>query len=239
LGRELIGSELFGHERGAFTGAAHRKQGAFAAADQGTLFLDEIGELPLELQPQLLRVLETGEIRPLGSTHVEQVDVRIIAATNRRLEEHVAQGLFREDLLYRLHVLVIELPPLRERLLDLPELAQAFIAEFSPTGVHIELTPSALRKLLDHSWPGNVRELRHVLQRSILLRNSDVLGASDLSFTSITAKTAEPIPSNLSSLERHAIVQALGKSGGNKTDAALLLGISRSTLHRKLNEFQA
>jgi len=239
LGRELIGSELFGHERGAFTGASHRKQGAFETANQGTLFLDEIGELPLELQPQLLRVLESGEIRRLGSTQIEHVDVRIIAATNRHLEEQVAQGLFRSDLLYRLHVLVIELPPLRERLADLQELAQTFIREFSPPGVHIELSQEALHKLINHSWPGNIRELRNVLQRAILLREGDTLNACDLSFTSMpSSKIPEPIPSNLSSLERHAIVQALEQSRGNKKDAALLLGISRSTLHRKLNELE-
>jgi len=242
LSRNLIESELFGHEKGAFTGAVVRKAGAFEAADGGTLFLDEIGELPLELQPQLLRVLETGEVRRVGSTEPFHVDVRVVAATNRHLEQEVASGAFREDLFHRLHVLIVELPPLASRKGDVVELANYFLAQFAPEGQTLALSSDAVARLRAHSWPGNVRELRNVLQRAVLLRNGDDVGKDDISFTPSTLASRVQTTSatsgrTLQEIERDAIVAELRRFDGNKKEAAGALGISRSTIHRKIEEY--
>jgi DNA-binding NtrC family response regulator len=243
LSRSLIESELFGHERGAFTGAVARKIGAFEAASRGTLFLDEIGELPLDLQPQLLRALENGEVRRVGSTDPFEVDVRLVAATNRQLEAEVAAGTFREDLFHRLHVLPIELPPLRARLEDIPDLALTFVADLAPAGQSLELTDAAIERLAEHDWPGNVRELRNVLQRGTLMRaQPDRLDAGDIIFTPSTLATRVQTASvtsrrTLKEIERDALVSELRRHRGNKKEAAVALGISRSTMHRKLEDF--
>ncbi|OGQ78836.1 MAG: hypothetical protein A2289_11540 [Deltaproteobacteria bacterium RIFOXYA12_FULL_58_15] len=243
LSRNLIESELFGHERGAFTGAINRKIGAFEAAHAGTLFLDEIGELPLELQPQLLRVLETGEIRRVGSTSAFECDVRVIAATNRKLEQEVANGAFREDLFHRLHVLMVELPALAERKGDVRELATFFAEQFAPDGQTVSIGAGALAVLEAHMWPGNVRELRNVIQRAVLLRNGDTLEAADITFTPSTLATRVQTQSvvsgrTLQEIERDAIVAELRRHQGNKKEAAAALGVSRSTIHRKIEDYR-
>lgn len=244
LNPTLIESELFGHERGAFTGAVARKAGAFEAANRGTLFLDEIGELPLELQPQLLRVLESGEVRRVGSTDPFMVDVRLVAATNRQLEDALAVGAFREDLFHRLHVLPIELPPLRERRDDIPELTHYFVADFVPPGQSLEVTDAALERLAAYDWPGNVRELRNVLQRGTLMRQQpDRLDAGDIFFTPSTLATRVQTASvtshrTLKEIERDALVTELRRHNGVKSEAAAALGIARSTMHRKIDDFR-
>ena len=243
LSRELVESELFGHERGAFTGAVTQKIGAFEAAHRGTLFLDEVGELPLALQPQLLRVLETGEVRRVGSTEPFAVDVRIVAATNRRLEHEVAAGRFREDLYHRLHVLTVELPPLRERDGDIEALARHFLDVFAAPGHPLLLTPAAQSRLAGQPWPGNVRELRNVIQRAVLLRHHDIIDADDITFTPSTLATRVQTESatsgrTLLEIERDAIIAELRRQGGNKKEAATALGVSRSTIHRKIEELE-
>jgi len=242
LGRSLIEAELFGHEKGAFTGATNRRAGAFETAHRGTLFLDEIGEIPVDLQPQLLRVLESGEVRRVGSATSFSVDVRLIAATNRSLSAEVAAGNFREDLFHRLHVLSVETPPLRQRAEDIPELTQFFLDRFAPPGQRIQISKEALAKLTAHPWPGNVRELRNVLQRAVLMRDGDVLSEEEISFSSSTlankVEAASAISNRtLAELEREAIIVALTRYGGNRTEAAVALGVSRSTIHRKVEEF--
>ncbi len=239
LSRTLVESELFGHEKGSFTGAVGRKAGAFEQAHGGTLFLDEIGELPLDLQPQLLRVLETGEVHRVGGNDDIKVDVRVVAATNRRLEEEVAANRFREDLFHRLHVLSLPLPPLRERAADIPELAQHFLTQLVPEGEKVRFDDAAMKALVNHRWPGNVRELRNVVQRAVLMRAGDVLTTADVVFPPSTskAKTGMGDARTLAEIERSTIVNELVKHRGNKTDAAQALGISRSTIHRKIEEY--
>ncbi|MBI3180441.1 MAG: sigma 54-interacting transcriptional regulator [Deltaproteobacteria bacterium] len=237
LSPNLVASELYGHERGAFTGAVARHQGAFAAAHGGTLFLDEIGELPLELQPQLLRAIETGEVRAVGSSETSRVNVRVVAATHRKLEEDVAAGRFREDLYHRLNVLTLTLPPLRERQQDILELADYFVALFAPAQSAVTLGDDAKALLVRHPWPGNVRELRNVIQRAVLMRRQDVLSASDLVFAP-SAASGQPSATGrtLGEIEREAIIAALRRHAGNKKETAAALGISRSTVHRKIEE---
>ncbi len=242
LGPSLIGSELFGHEKGAFTGAVARKPGAFESADGGTLFLDEIGELPLELQPQLLRVVEYGEVRRIGAEDTLKVDVRLVAATNRFLDVEVSRGGFREDLFHRLHVLTVELPPLRSRKDDIPELTRFFLAQATPEGEKVTLSDAAFAKLIAHDWPGNVRELRNVIHRAVLMRLTDVLDEEAITFAPSTLATRVQAKSATSSrtlaqIEREAIVAELVRHKGNKKEAAATLGVSRSTVHRKIDEF--
>ncbi len=242
LTRTLIESELFGHERGAFTGATGRKAGAFEAAHGGTLFLDEIGELPLELQPQLLRVLESGEVRRVGTTEAFRVDVRVVAATNRNLAREVAAGRFRQDLFHRLHVLTVDLPPLRQRRADIPPLARHFACLFSPPGAPVELEAEALARLEGHDYPGNVRELRNVVQRAVLLRRGEKVSVGDISFPPSTLSSrveSESATSHrtLQEIEKAAIIAELRRFQGNKSEAATALGVSRSTIHRKIDEY--
>ncbi|MCA9416138.1 MAG: sigma-54-dependent Fis family transcriptional regulator [Candidatus Omnitrophica bacterium] len=237
----LIESILFGHEKGSFTGADSRRQGSFEEASSGTLFLDEIGEMPLALQPKLLRVLEDRRIRRIGGTKDIEVDVRVIAATNRELEKEVEEGRFREDLYYRFNVIAIPLPPLRERREDILLLADRFIGE-QGTGDK-RFSPAAQRALLNHDWPGNVRELRNVSIRASLMSRGNLILPEDLpeSLQSM-ADSPEPTggsekPESMEEIQKQAILKALEETGGNKTQAAQLLKISRRNLIYKLRSY--
>ncbi|HUI08503.1 MAG TPA: sigma-54 dependent transcriptional regulator [Verrucomicrobiae bacterium] len=240
----LLESELFGHEKGAFTGAVERRVGRFELADGGTLFLDEVGELEPLMQVKLLRVLEERAFERVGGTKTLHVDVRLIAATNRDLKKLVKEGRFRDDLFYRLSVVAVDLPPLRERREDIPLLVRAFLDEFSRENDKQvrELTPEAVNLLLAYDWPGNVRELRNAVEQMVVLARAErltardvpaqVRGGADLTKISVvrTGMTVEEA-------ERQLIIQALKETGGNRTKAALKIGISRRTLHRKLKEY--
>lgn len=242
----LIESELFGYEKGAFTGAYARKAGAFEAADNGTIFLDEIGELPLAMQVKLLRVLENRAFPRVGGTEDVTVDVRVVAATNRDLKALVAEGAFREDLYYRLNVIDIRLPALKERTGDIPLLVARFIRELAEKN-HVAvtgITPAALKCLEAYDWPGNVRELRNTIERMVVLSPGGLLDVADVP-DEIQAATA-PAPLTTPSLsptvtlgenERNQILAVLKDVGGNRSRAAQVLGISRRTLYRKLDEY--
>jgi transcriptional regulator with PAS, ATPase and Fis domain len=240
----LLEAEFFGVAPGAYTGAEKRgRDGRFVLADHGTLFLDEVGDMPLSLQAKLLRALQEQEIEPLGSNRVIKIDVRVIAATSRDLKTMVAQGHFREDLYYRLNVLPIRLPALRDRIGDLEALAESLLESIAGrTGMpQRELAPSALAALAAHAWPGNVRELRNVLEQAAMLTDHPRLGSAE--FSSIlppapkrpaAAAPVRPLPQMIAELERSSIRTALETTGGNKVSAAKLLGISRATLYEKL-----
>jgi DNA-binding NtrC family response regulator len=245
----LFESELFGHVRGAFTGATDAKAGLFETADGGTLFLDEIGELPLPLQAKLLRVLETGEVQRVGSLQTVRADVRVVCATNRDLGAETAAGRFRSDLLYRLNVVQIVLPPLRDRKEDIPYLTAAFIREFSErfTKSISGLSLTAERRLVDAVWPGNIRQLRNVLERACMLAEGPVITEQDVSASLLpvapgnaslarpaAASHTEPSGQALSSLERQHIMKVIAETGGNKARAARQLGLSRRALYRRL-----
>ncbi|MGQ9914839.1 MAG: sigma-54-dependent transcriptional regulator [Thermogutta sp.] len=234
LPETLIESELFGHIKGAFTGAQADRKGYFRAAQGGTLFLDEIGELPLHLQAKLLRVLENGEITPVGSDQPVRVDFRLIAATHRDLTEAVAEGRFREDLFYRLNVFELRVPALRERREDILPLARHFAEQFA--GQSVRFSPQAASALLAHPWPGNVRELRNAVQRACLLARGDVVLPEHL--PPQIGRTVEGYEDDqagrLDVVERAAILATLEECGGNRTLAARKLGISRRTLIYKL-----
>ena len=237
----LIESELFGHERGAFTGADREKVGLFEAADGGTLFLDEIGELPLALQPALLRVLESGETRRIGSTRTRRFDVRVVAATNRDLEGETRAGRFREDLYWRLNVLHLDVPPLRERPADVKALATKFLAEASNKHT---LDAAAESLMLAYAWPGNVRELRNTMQRAATFARAEIISVADLPprlreanhTASLVAKaSSEQLP--LHAVERAYVLEVLRQTAGNKSRASEILGLDRKTLYRKLAEY--
>ncbi len=246
LPETLLESELFGHERGAFTDARTARRGLFLEASGGTLLLDEVGELPLPLQPKLLRVLEERRVRPVGANRELDCDVRIVAATHRDLEAAMEEGRFREDLFYRLNVLTIELPPLRARGNDILLLAQGFVEECATRfgkGVKGLSEPAATR-LLGYDWPGNVRELRNVVERAVALTRHERLSVEDL-----PDRLRQPVPRTLpvgqgetgellplAEMERRYLQQALAAADGNRTLAARLLGIDRKTLYRKLQE---
>lgn len=236
LSPEHLRSELFGHVKGAFTGAEKDRAGAFVRAQGGTLFLDEIGELPLDLQPQLLRVLESQEVRPLGAGSAQKVSVRVVSATHRNLAAKVQDKSFREDLFYRLGALHARVPALRERLEDLEVLARHFLGELA-------LEPDALEALKAQPWPGNVRQLRHCLERARVLSEGRSLTAQDLAFDSTPgtplAKPDTPLApeaATLQDLEVQAIQEALRAAGGNRKEAARRLGIARSTFYSKLKK---
>ncbi len=244
----LLESELFGHEKGAFTDAYRAKKGLFQEADGGTLFLDEIGELSLPLQVKLLRALQEEEIRPLGSSRTVKVDVRIIAATARNLRQEVERGAFREDLFYRINVLAIELPPLRRRKEDIPLLVEHFIAKYNERlGLAItKMDPECMKRVLAYHWPGNVRELENVVERAMVLADGDVLTVGTLPPEVVEGRSpsaAEFLPEGLSikknakAMERRLIGLALEKTGGNKTKAAELLEISLPALLYKMKEY--
>jgi two-component system NtrC family response regulator len=233
---ELLESQLFGHTRGAFTGAVADTLGSFRAADGGTLFLDEIGDMAAPLQAKLLRVLQERVVTPLGGKPVA-VDVRIISATHQDLAAAVKSGSFREDLFYRLGVVPLELPPLRERLADIIELAEHFLALFSKPAHR--LSAEAAARLLAHDWPGNVRELRNAMERVAVLGRRAVVAAEDLDFLRPTDTTipATDLPGAVARLEQAMIRRALAESGGNRSEAARQLGIHRQLLHEKLRRY--
>ncbi|MBV8761445.1 MAG: sigma-54-dependent Fis family transcriptional regulator [Deltaproteobacteria bacterium] len=241
----LLDSELFGHVRGAFTGADTSKRGLFVAADGGTLFLDEIGELPLDLQPKLLRALQDGEVKPVGGTAAIRVDARVIAATNRTLQDQIAAGAFREDLFYRLAVITIEVPRLRERPGDIPLLAKHFAeqAALRAERGRVSFTDAALAHLAAQAWPGNVRELENTIERAVILAAGDVLDVNDVAGPRPAAQAAsfatfsgDHVPT-LDELERAHILKVLELCEGQKTKAAQMLGINRTTLWKKLRQY--
>jgi DNA-binding NtrC family response regulator len=238
--RELLESELFGHRAGAFTGATKETKGLFEEADHGTLFLDEIGEMPLDLQAKLLRVLETGAFLKVGSAKEIHVDVRILAATNRDLKAEALAGRFRLDLFYRLSVFQIQLPALRDHPDDLPLLAEALTRQLAAKLGRRppQLSPDFLSRLLGYDWKGNIRELRNVLERAVLLADGDTLTPADLPFDLQLSGTAEtPDSLSLQDLEKQHIRRVLAQAGGNKTRAAELLGIGLTTLYAKIKEY--
>jgi DNA-binding NtrC family response regulator len=249
LVESLLESELFGHLRGAFTGADRDKRGLFVAAHGGTLFLDEIGELPLELQPKLLRALQEGEVKPVGGVEAIRVDTRVVAATNRDLRELIAAGRFREDLFYRLAVITIEVPPLRARRADIAALAHHFaeLAARRARRGRVELTPAAIAWLESQDWPGNVRELENCLERAVVLASGDALDLDDVRprgatasvdrTPAITTATSLDAVPTLDELERAHILRVLELCEGQKTRAAALLGINRTTLWKKLRAY--
>ncbi|HEU5452399.1 MAG TPA: sigma-54 dependent transcriptional regulator [Terriglobales bacterium] len=248
----LIESELFGYEKGAFTGALKAKQGLFQAANGGTIFLDEIGELPLEMQAKLLRVLQEKEVRPVGSNDRVKVDVRVIAATNRDLEACYKTGTFRKDLYFRLNVVTISLPSLRERKSDMLALVRSFLYHFAPEE-NIQVTSAAMNCFLQYEWPGNVRELENCIERAIALGNRKTIDVGDLPPAIRMAGVETPLPAvmsapapavatganatDLEQLERETIERVFKEVGGDKTMAGKMLGISRATLYRKLKRY--
>ncbi len=242
----LIESELFGYEKGAFTGADQRRLGNFELAHNGTLFLDEIGELPLELQAKFLRVLEERKIRRLGGRVDVEIDVRVVCATNRDLKEDIRRGRFREDLYFRLHVFTILLPTLKERREDVPLLVHHFIEKFNAeTGKRVQgVSPAALAVLQGYAWPGNIRELRNTVERAMILAEGDVIGEEhlppDMQGARQEAATLRlPLGIPMDKVEKEYILASLQKNAGNKARTAEVLGISEKTLYNKLNRYAA
>ena len=242
----LMESELFGYEKGAFTGATKSKAGLFQAANGGTIFLDEIGELPLEMQAKLLRVLQEKEVRPVGSNERETVDVRVIAATNRDLEAAYRAGTFRKDLYFRLNVVTVHLPPLRDRRSDIPVLVHHFLDRYAKAS-QIQVTAPTMKSLLQYEWPGNVRELENCIARAVTLGDGKTIDVSDLP-PAIRAEPAEPgsagVPAAsslsttaLAEMERMTILRVFEQAHGDKALAGKMLGISRATLYRKLKRY--
>ncbi len=243
----LMESELFGYEKGAFTGAMKTKAGLFQAANGGTIFLDEIGELPLEMQAKLLRVLQEREVRPVGSNESKSVDVRVIAATNRDLEAAYRDGTFRKDLYFRLNVVTVHLPSLRERRSDIPMLVHHFLNRYAP-GANIPVTPAAMKSLLQYEWPGNIRELENCIARAVTLGDRQVIDVGDLppairaesggdSSERGLADSASLSTTALAEMERMTILKVFEQAKGDKALAGRMLGISRATLYRKLKRY--
>jgi len=243
LPESLLESELFGHERGAFTGAVKQKKGYFEVADGGTLFLDEIGEINLAVQVKLLRILEQRQFERVGGTNTLAVDVRVVAATNADLEQLIREKRFREDLYYRLKVVTIHLPPLRERREDIPLLAETFLRQFAEENKKgtMRLEPETLQILKEYDWPGNVRELRHLVEQMVVLARSPSLSPKDLpgKYRAEPARDYIEIPRGtpLKRVEKQIILQTLKEQGGNRTRTAEILGIGRRTLIRKLQDY--
>jgi two-component system, NtrC family, response regulator AtoC len=242
----LMESELFGYEKGAFTGATRSKGGLFQSANGGTIFLDEIGELPLEMQAKLLRVLQEKEVRPVGSNERVAVDVRVIAATNRDLEAAYRSGTFRKDLYFRLNVVTVHLPALRERRSDIPMLVHHFLDRYAP-GTSLQVTPAAMKSLLNYDWPGNVRELENCIARAITLGDRKLIDVQDLPPTIRTESSGTGVPATqdaaslsttaLAEMERMTILRVFEQANGDKALAGKMLGISRATLYRKLKRY--
>jgi len=248
LNEALFESELFGHEKGAFTGATRMKKGLFELADKGTLFLDEIGELPLSQQPKLLRALETGQFRRVGSTTALKSDVRIVCATHRNLAEMVKAGQFREDLFYRLSVFPIQIPPLRQRLKDIPELTDYLLKQLGQRDGHVySISKQALVKLLQHQWPGNIRELKNCLQLACSLCDNHHIDKGDVSYMQQAPEIPDGFESDvvsnsicnpLQQMEIDIIQALLQKHQGNRKLVAAEMDISERTLYRKLKRFE-
>jgi transcriptional regulator with PAS, ATPase and Fis domain len=239
----LLESELFGYEKGAFTGAVASKPGKFELADKGTLFLDEIGDVPPTTQVKLLRVLQEREFERLGGTRTVKVDVRLVAATNRDLRAALEQGTFREDLYYRLNIVPIDIAPLRERKEDIADLVRLFVSRFSGESDKQveEVTPEAMKVLVNYHWPGNVRELQNIIERACALAKGTVLDATDIHLDSRPAKSANgtgflPEGMTLEQWEDEMIQEALRRANGNKSQAARLLGLSRNALRYRLSK---
>ena len=257
IAETLLESELFGHEKGAFTGADRRKEGKFRQADGGSLFLDEVSEMSVGMQVKLLRVIQEREFTRVGGEEVIRVDVRLIAATNRDLLREVGAGRFREDLFYRLNVVTLFVPPLRERQEDIPLLAQEFLVRFAEKNRKSikGFTPQAMDRLLRHPWPGNVRELMNAVERGVVLSRGEYLDEAELSLLTpspgapvtsggeeaaretTTGESATPGSPSLEAVERETILRTLDGAGGNKSEAARRLGITRRTLHQKLRKY--
>ena len=241
--RDLLESELFGHVRGAFTGAVRDKEGKFQLAEGGTIFLDEVGDLPLELQPKLLRVLQERVVEPVGGTSPQKIDLRVVAATNADLEKEIAEGKFREDLYYRLCVIPIQLPALKERVEDIPLLVRYFCSKFGADGV--TFSKPALERLQAYAWPGNVRELENTVERLLVMRDRDQIEVDDLP-EKISALVATPeggvlrLPAggySLEQLEMEAVIEALARCDWNQTAAARFLRIPRHTLIYRMEKY--
>ncbi len=240
----LMESELFGHEKGAFTGALRAKAGLFHAANGGTIFLDEIGELPLEMQAKLLRVLQEKEVRPVGSNEKIAVDTRVIAATNRDLEAAYRAGTFRKDLYFRLNVVTVHLPSLRERRSDIPQLAHCFLDRYA-AGENVQIAPAAMKAFLQYDWPGNVRELENCIARAVALGDHQAIELADLPPAIRGTRDTETSPEDatelsttaLADLERMTILRVFEQAGGDKVVAGKMLGISRATLYRRLKRY--
>ena len=257
LGEHLIESELFGHEKGAFTGATDKKIGLIESAHEGTLFIDEISELSLPLQTRLLRFLETGTYRTVGGTKYKQVDVRVIAATNRNLQQMVAEKKFRNDLYFRLTAFPVEIPPLRERKDDIPALAEHFLADLEGGTAHTPLSQNVIEELLKHDYPGNVRELRNIMERACILASTGSMTAEHLIFEQFTYINASseivPPPASVHSLDgdnfaylsrsqgkhdKDNILHALKQCNGNRSRAADMLGVSERTIYRYVKKLR-
>jgi DNA-binding NtrC family response regulator len=245
LAETLLESELFGHERGAFTGAMARKDGRFSIADGGTLFLDEIGEISPSIQVKLLRFLQEHEFERVGGTQTIKVDVRVIAATNRNLVEEVKAGRFREDLYYRLNVVTLDMPPLRERKTDIPALAKFFLDRYAKDNSKpVEaFAPQTLELLMSYDWPGNVRELENAIERAVVLTSGNQVEPRNLPPNvrpTLRPTGMPPIPgSTLAEIERYAILETLKATGGSTSKAADMLGISVRTIQYRLHDYNA
>ena len=242
----LFESELFGHTRGAFTGAQNERIGLFEEANGGAIFLDEIGDMPLHAQVKLLRVIQNREIRPIGANKTRHVDVRIIAATNRDLSEEIRKGRFREDLYYRLNVIPIQILPLRSRKEDIEDLANYFIKQYAPQGENFIMSPEALKKLQAHQWPGNIRELENVIQRALCFANPGFLKPEDLQIDeglyqekspsgAAFCNTYDEFREYLLEQERQFLTNAIAKNGGSVSLTAERLGMLRTALYNRLN----
>jgi transcriptional regulator with PAS, ATPase and Fis domain len=244
LAETLLESELFGHEKGAFTGANQQKRGKFEMADTGTIFLDEIGDISPKLQVDLLRVLQDRSFYRVGGSEEVRVDVRVVAATHVNLQQAASEGKFRDDLYYRLNVIEIRIPPLRARREDIPLLAEHFVDRLShELGKNVsEVTEGALRLLLDHNWPGNVRELENAVERAIVTCRGSALTESDFAFLADSAPTgaswAVPAGMTMQDMERVLITTTIQRTKGNIKEAASVLGIDRSTLYEKIKKYE-
>jgi DNA-binding NtrC family response regulator len=250
ISKEIMESEIFGHEKGAFTGATALRKGAFEEAHEGTLFLDEVGELPIDLQAKLLRALELGEVRRVGATKSMNVDVRVVAATNRDLLAETKEGRFREDLYYRLCVIPVHVPPLRQRKADILPVADHFVRVFSPPGAPVTLSETARSRLLSHRWPGNIRELKNVVHRALLLRRGPSIEAEDIAFEEVgifggsVKKTVSEddvlyLPGKtMKDVEREVLEKSLRRNSGNREATAEELKVARSTVFARIKEFE-
>ena len=238
---DLLESELFGHVRGAFTGATADKKGLFEAADGGTIFLDEVGDLSPKLQTALLRVLQTGEVKRVGESASRRVDVRVVSATNRPLADLVEDGRFREDVLYRLNTIRIEMPTLRQRRADIPLLAHHFLGRYAVgTRARVEgFTPEAVAALVGHRWPGNVRELENAVERAVVLARGSLVGVDDLRLPAAPAETAVAGPGlSMKEVERLAVERTLADCDGNVSETARILDVSRRWLQYRIKEWR-